>query len=81
MFVLRALLLSLQLVVGSAGLLVFVAALMLLCASSAASAAGVGSGPCDVPRAGPFFPCARLDLAQIDDLRPVSSGDDIRAGA
>lgn len=67
-------------VVGSAGLLVFVAALMLVTAAPAASSAG-SSGPCDVPRTGPFFPCARLVLSSVDDLRPASLQGDARQGA
>lgn len=80
---LRPLATFLGFVVGSAGLLVFVAALMLLSATPAASSAGPSgpSGPCDVPRTGPFFPCARLDLSGIDDLRPASLQGDARQGA
>jgi hypothetical protein len=80
---LRLLATTFGLVVGLAGLLVFVAALLLALATPAASSVGL-SGPCDAlprPVGFGFSPCARLDLSGVDDLRPASLRGDARQGA
>jgi hypothetical protein len=65
--------------VGSVGLLVFVAALLVVTAVPAESASGFG---CSAPRSvGLFSPCARLDLSGVDDFRPASLSGDARQGA